>query len=124
MQSSLPLPGEQGDDLYASLLETSLPDMMGTSLSQMQDILPLQTYGSIGMSGLPVDGDDGDALGHMSRASSIAEPLEQQSPSNGHALDLGARRYSWYVMMVIFLLVDRDERGRSVLFSWLFGWRD
>ena len=66
MQSSLPLPGEQGDDLYASLFETSLPDMMGTSLSQMQDILPLQTYGSIGMSGLPVDGDDGDVLGHVS----------------------------------------------------------
>lgn len=121
---SLPLAGEQGDDLYASLLETSIPDMMGTSFSQMQDILPLQTYGSIGMSGLPVDSEDAGVLGHMNRASTIEEPLERQSPSNVQSLDLGAPRYSWYVLMVIFWLFIGSDRVRSNVLAVAWCWRE
>lgn len=124
---SLPLPGEQGDDLYASLLESSLPDMMGTSLSQMQDILPLQTYGSIGMSGLADYGDQiHGVLGqdHASRASTVAEPLERQGPANAHVLDLEASRYSWYVLMVMFVVSDRVLIRGSEVACRLYGWRE
>lgn len=98
---------------------------MGTSLSQMQDIMPLQTYGSIGMSGLPIDGEEEAVLGHASRASNIGEPLERRSPSNGGSLDLRTPRYSWYVLMLILRRrIDGYTENRTSDLEVFVGGRD
>jgi hypothetical protein len=102
LQSFTPLGEFSADDLYASLdrfAESSLPDVMGTGLSQIQDMTPLHTYGSIG---LPAD-DEIDAIGCSlgqvteERHAMTAGPLAEEGLLDGDHVDLGASKYAWYV---------------------------
>ena len=104
LQSFTPLGEFSADDLYASLdrfAESSFPDVMGTGLSQIQDMTPLHTYGSIG---LPTQDDIdgiGCSLGQVTeeRHAMTAGPLAEEGLLDDDHVDLGASKYAWYVLI-------------------------
>lgn len=109
LQSSVP---PLGDDLYAALNDASLSDVMETDVSQMQDLLPLQPYGSVGLLEIAdeFEGINGPGQGSIERGTcSTAGPLVHDGKFDEPQMDLGASDCAWYVL--VCSLVEVKGRG-------------
>ncbi|KAI8108922.1 hypothetical protein M9435_005339 [Picochlorum sp. BPE23] len=87
-----------GDDLYAALNDASLTDVMESDVSQMQDLLPLQPYGSVGLLEIAdeFEGINGPGQGSIERGTcSTAGPLVHDGKFDEPQMDLGASDCAW-----------------------------